>query len=44
VRLTPDDPFPELGHAFTTVVSADGRRLAVSCTATGRGRNGRIAV
>jgi hypothetical protein len=44
MRLIPDDPFPEVGHPFTTDVSADGRWVAVSCHATGRGDSGRIAV
>lgn len=44
MRLIPDDPFPELGHPFTTVVSADGRWLAVSCHAAGQGGHGRVAV
>lgn len=44
MRLIPDDPFPEIGHPFTTDVSADGRWIAVSCYASGRGDGGRIAV
>ncbi|WP_327575756.1 hypothetical protein [Streptomyces sp. NBC_00145] len=44
MRLMPDDPFPEIGHPFTTDVSADGRWIAVSCYATGRGDHGRILV
>ncbi|GKQ36655.1 sialidase family protein [Streptomyces sp. A012304] len=44
MRLIPDDPFPEVGHPFTTVVSADGRWLAVACSVTGRNGGGRVAV
>ncbi|GAA2334234.1 hypothetical protein OKJ48_23300 [Streptomyces kunmingensis] len=44
MRLVPDDPFPEIGHPFTTDVSADGRWIAVSCITGGRGERGRIAV
>ncbi|MEW1928603.1 hypothetical protein [Streptomyces sp. NPDC088360] len=44
MRLIPDDPFPEIGHPFTTDVSADGRWIAVSCHASGRAGLGRIAV
>ncbi|WP_406500588.1 hypothetical protein OHA04_03485 [Streptomyces sp. NBC_01590] len=44
MRLIPDDPFPEIGHPFTTDVSADGRWIAVSCYASGRGDRGRILV
>ncbi|WP_394437136.1 hypothetical protein [Streptomyces sp. SGAir0957] len=44
MRLIPDDPFPEVGHPFTTDVSADGRWIAVSCPGRGRGERGRIAV
>lgn len=44
MRLIPDDPFPEIGHPFTTDVSADGRWIAVSCHTSGRGGRGRIVV
>ncbi|MFD7812763.1 hypothetical protein ACFV6E_07410 [Streptomyces sp. NPDC059785] len=44
MRLIPDGPFPELGHPYTTHVSADGLWLAVSCHASCRGALGRIAV
>lgn len=44
MRLIPDDPFPEIGHPFTTDVSADGRWIAVSCHAGGRDGHGRIVV
>lgn len=44
MRVIPDDPFPEIGHPFTTDVSADGRWIAVSCHASGCGDRGRIAV
>ncbi|MFE1949470.1 hypothetical protein ACFW9D_03265 [Streptomyces sp. NPDC059524] len=44
MRLIPDDPFPEIGHPFTTDVSADGRWIAVSCHANGRDGRGRVAV
>ncbi|MFJ9036822.1 hypothetical protein ACIRF8_09585 [Streptomyces sp. NPDC102406] len=44
MRLVPDDPFPEIGHPYATDVSADGRWLAVSCTAGGRRERGRVAV
>ncbi|MFG2652556.1 hypothetical protein [Streptomyces sp. NPDC048436] len=44
MRLIPDDPFPEIGHPYTTDVSADGRWIAVSCHASSRGDLGRIVV
>ncbi|MGW6061775.1 hypothetical protein [Streptomyces sp. NPDC055189] len=44
MRLIPDDPFPEIGRPYTTDVSADGRWIAVSCSASGRGSLGRIVV
>ncbi|MGW0903267.1 hypothetical protein [Streptomyces sp. NPDC002853] len=44
MHLIPDDPFPEIGHPFTTDVSADGRWIAVSCHASGRAGRGRVAV
>jgi hypothetical protein len=44
MRLIPDDPFPEVGNPYTTVVSADGRWLAVSCHASGRTGGGRVVV
>ncbi|MGW6318077.1 hypothetical protein [Streptomyces sp. NPDC055099] len=44
MHLIPDDPFPEIGHPFTTDVSADGRWIAVSCHTSGRGNLGRVVV
>ncbi|MEV6756858.1 hypothetical protein [Streptomyces sp. NPDC051214] len=42
MHLIPDDPFPEIGHPYTTDVSADGRWIAVNCSGgrdgLGRGR------
>lgn len=44
MHLIPDDPFPEIGHPYTTDVSADGRWIAVSCHASGREGLGRVVV
>ncbi|MGW7066794.1 hypothetical protein ACWGII_15145 [Streptomyces sp. NPDC054855] len=44
MHLIPDDPFPEIGHPYTTDVSADGRWIAVSCHASGRRGLGRVVV
>ncbi|MGW5731852.1 MULTISPECIES: hypothetical protein [Streptomyces] len=44
MRLIPDDPFPEVGSPYITCASADGRWIAVSCQASGRGGLGRIVV
>lgn len=40
----PGEPFPEVGHPYSTAVSGDGRWLAVSCPAAGRAGHGRVAV
>lgn len=44
MRLIPDELFPEIGHPYTTDVSADGNWIAVSCHAAVRGCLGRIVV
>lgn len=44
MHLIPDDPFPEIGHPYTTDVSADGRWIAVSCHPSGSSGLGRVVV